>query len=326
MAKKFLHSVNIQERLIAADGVQQFDLAVNPLSVLLLTIRPLNDTGTLANFESYLGICGALDRITVLLNGVSVMSMTGRDAAALAFFRHGIVPMQANHVITNNDRRAVVLPILFGSEVYSQKSCFPATKRGELILEVDFDIAATGYDGVRFSVETIELPGAKPKEYERKVQNAVTFTATGLNDVELPIGNLVRGILCFGTTGFGGAAPSPTLGRMATYVNNEQMGYTSHDFEVAHMMSSLQGGGPPMFDERVTGTTVDGNAGTSVPSDGTNSSIGSGGWGNYAFLNFDPTGDDEYSFDTRGSSRFHLEVNAETANLARFVTIERIKV
>jgi len=321
MSHKFLHSVNIQERLISADGVQSYDLAVNPLSVLLLHLKPLNDTGTLSDFATYLNVAGAINRVAVLLNGVSVVSMTGRDAAAMAFFRHGITPMQASHQDTNNFRRSLVLPILMGSEIYSQRSCFPATKRGELILEVDFDIAATGYDGLRFAVETIELPGAKPKEYERKVQLSGTFGATGINDVELPLGNLNRGLLLFGTTAFTGASPAPTWGRVATYLDNEQHGYSAHDWEVAHMMSTLQGGQPPSMDDHIHLTVA------SPPQETANHhEVGQGGFENYAFLNFDPTGDDAYSLDASKSSRFHIEGNVETANAFRVVPVERVKV
>ena len=53
MGRRFLHSVTTVEQLIAADGVSTFDLAVNPLSVVNLVLRPLNDTGTLSNFQSY---------------------------------------------------------------------------------------------------------------------------------------------------------------------------------------------------------------------------------------------------------------------------------
>lgn len=326
-SRKFLHSINIHEQAIGSDGVMSFDLAVNPLSVLLLVLRPLNDTTTLADFASYMNIAGAMNRIAVLHNGVSVISMTGRDAAALAFFRHGVITMQANHDNTTNERRSFILPIWLGNEAYSQTSCFPASKRGELQLEIDFDIAATGYDGLRFGMETIELPGAKPKEYERKVQLSATFGATGLNDVELPLGNLNRGLLLFGTTPFAGASPAPTWGRIATYIDNEQVNYSAHDFEVAHMMSTLMGGQPPAVDEHIHGTTVDGNAGTSIPTIGAPHHVGSsGGWENYCYINFDPTGDDMYSLETKGASRFHIENNAETANAFRVIPVERIKV
>jgi hypothetical protein len=317
--------MQVHEHLAVA-GVSRFDLAVNPLSCLLLHLKPLNDTGTLANFQTMLGIAGALDRVAVLHNGVSIKSFSGRDLVAMNYFRHGIQPMQATHLITTNFRRSMVIPLLFGDQVYSQSSCFPASKRGELTLELDVDIADTGYDGMRISVESIELPGAKPKEYEKQVQLAATFGSTGFNDIELPLGNLVRSLLLFGTTGFTGAAPAPTFGRMAVMLDNEQFQYMATDFEVQHMMHGLKGGSPPSFDARLVGTTVDGNAGTSVPSDGANSSIGAGGWQNYALLDFDPTMNDMYSINTKGKDRFHLEVNAETADAWRIIPTERIKV
>lgn len=325
MSHRFIHSVQIQE-FQAIGGVQQFDLAVNPLSVLLINLKPLNDTSTLANFETMLGIVGALDRVAVLNNGVSVKSFTGRDLAAMNYYRHGIMPMQAAHLITNNNRRSVVLPLLFGNEAYSQSSCFPASKRGELTIELDVDVAASGYDGMRISIESIELPGAKPKEYERQVQLSASFGATGVNDIELPLGNLVRNLLLFGTTPFTGAAPAPTFGRMASFLDNEQLNYTAHDFEVAHMMHGLKGGSPPTYDERVAFTTTDGTATTSQPSDGNPASIGAGGWQNYALMDFDPTSDDMYSISTAKASRFHLQVNAEAANAWRVIPTERIKV
>ena len=64
-AHRLLIANSVADQLIAADGVVQFDLAVNPLSVVLINIRPLNDTGTLGNFQRYLGLCDAINRITI---------------------------------------------------------------------------------------------------------------------------------------------------------------------------------------------------------------------------------------------------------------------
>ena len=159
---KFLHTVAVQDQAISADGIYTYDLAVNPLSVVIPVLRPLNDTGTLANFQSYLNMAKAINRISILFRGESIVSMRGEDAAALGFFRHGFIPFQGNHDSTDNERRACPVPILMGKHAYDPTSCFPATRRGELVLELDLDIADTGYDGLRLSVETIELLDAKP--------------------------------------------------------------------------------------------------------------------------------------------------------------------
>src|SRR5690349_5238419 len=159
----FLRQVCVPEQAIGADGVYTYDLAVNPLSVIMINLRPLNDTGTLANYSRWLQTCKAINRLSVIYNGMSVINMRGEDAAALVALRHGISPFEPNADNTDNERRNVVLPVLMGRHAYDPRSCFPATRRGELVLELDLDIADTGYDGLRLSIDTIEIPGAKPK-------------------------------------------------------------------------------------------------------------------------------------------------------------------
>src|SRR5687767_10336176 len=279
----FLHNISVQDQLISADGLQNFDLAVNPLSVVLLCLRPLNDTGTLTDFPSYIQLAQAMNRVSVLHNGTAVKSMRGEDLAAMNYFRHGIMPFQGQHDETNNERRCAVVPILMGRFPYDPNSIFPATKRGELILEIDFDIADTGYDGLRFSVETIEILDAKPKEFERAVQVQQTFGAVGDNDVDLAVRGMCRGILVWGTTPFAGATPAPSWGRMRTTLDSREVGYAGTDFEVAQMLHCLWGRQPPMYDfhkhnfEPVAGTVTIGR-----PFD-----IGLD-WHQYAFMDFDP--------------------------------------
>lgn len=319
---RFLHSVLVQERAVAVDSIEVDDLAVNPLSVILICIRPLNNTGTLLDYAQYLNIVGSLNNISVLHNGSRVISMNGRDAAALAYFRHGVVAPQAVSIDTDDFRRCVVLPIFMGRFAYDPNSCFPATKRGELTLELDIDVADTGYNGFRFSVETIELLDAQPKEFERKVVSNLTFASTGDNDFDIPMGNVNRGILLFGTTGFTGAVPAPTWGRISLFLDNQQVGFSSTDFEVAHMLSSLSGRQPPSMDghqHRVDATQANVAELVTFPHN-----TGSGGWQNYAFLDFDPTRDDMFSIDTSKSSRFHLRSSVETANAVRAISIEKI--
>ena len=161
---RFNHSVMVQDNLPTADGIYTHDLAVNPLSVILLKLGPLNDTPIRLNFQSYLGICEAVNRISVFHRGEVIHSSRGEDLAALNYFRHGIMPYQGLHIDTDNFRRCAVLPLFLGRFPFDRSSCFPASRRGELVLELDLDIVDTGYKGLRYSVETIELLDAKPKE------------------------------------------------------------------------------------------------------------------------------------------------------------------
>lgn len=316
----FNHSIAVVEEAVAADTVLTRDLPTNPLSVVLIAIRPLNDTGTLANFADYRAVCAALNRVSILYRGESIVGMRGEDLAALNYFRHGILPFQGQHDNTNDERRCVVLPILLGRSPYDPMSCFPRTKRGDLQLELDIDIADTGYDGFRFSVETIELMDAKPKEFEKKVQVTQTPAATGDVDMQLPLGADCRGLLLFGTTPFAGAAPAPSWGRVRTLLDNREAGFSATDFEVAQMLHSLAGRMPPIYSGFQVGTTVDGNAQTSAPSNGAPFNVGIG-WHQYAWLDFDPTYDDRHTIKPQGKD-FRIRFNAETADAVRCVPIE----
>ena len=314
-----IHSVQVQTQTPGADGVFNHTLGVNPLSVVYLCLRPLNDTGTLTNFQSYLGICDAVNRCTIRHRGESIIAATGRDLAMLAYLRHAIMPMQATHANTNNYRRCVVLPIVLGRRPFDSGSCLPQTRSGELEIELDLDIADTGYDGLQYTIETSEILGASPSEYESVIQLVQTRAATGINDLDLPVGQLVRGVLLFGTTGFSGAAPAPSWGRISTVLDGVPMGYNSTDFEVSAMLSAMRGVVPPAMDGRSTADT------TQTLTENMHN-VGSGGFQNYTFLDFDITRDDEHSIDASNLSRFQLRSDAETADLVRAIPIRRVKV
>lgn len=318
---KFIEQITVVEQAIGADGIQQFELGVNPLSVLLLELRPLNDTGTLANYQRYRGIAAALNRVSILHQGRNIISMRGEDVAALNWMRWGMVPWEANPDNVDNERRCVILPIIMGRFPFDPNSVFPATKRGDLMLECDFDIADTGYDGLRFAVTSIELPDAKPKEYERRVQIGRTMAATGDNDFDLYCGNLIRGVLAFGTTGFAGAAPAPSLGRMAILADGVETHFHAIDFEVARMLPSLWGRHPVMQDHKHTV-----NAAGAGIEETTSVFDVEEDFTQYAYLDFDPTRDDLYSLDTKGISSLKLRVNAETADAVRVYPMEVVKV
>lgn len=322
MKAPFLWSRTVQDQAISADGIFTFDLAVNPLSVVALTLRPLNDTGTLANYARYFAIAQSMNRVSILYRGESIVSARGEDLAALNWLRWGMLPWEANSDNVDNERRAVVLPIMLGRYPWSKSSAFPATKRGELVLELDIDVADTGYDGMRLSVECLELLGASPKEYEKKVQVTQTMVATGDQDVDLPIGNLNRGLLLFGTTPFGGASPSPSWGSLKVLLDNQEAGYAQTDWEVAHMLSALWGRSAPVsaHHRHIYDGSSAGIAETTAVHD-----VGVD-FEQYAFLDYDPTGDDAFALDTRGASRFHVRGNVETADAVRVIPIERIMV
>lgn len=317
----FLRNIAVVEQAIAADGIQNFEMPTNPLSVLLLTLRPLNDTGTLANYQRYRAICAALNRVTLELNGQTILNMRGEDIAALNYLRWGIYPPEANPDNVDNERRAVVLPLILGKAPFEKSSCLPATERGQLQLTCDFDIADTGYDGLRFSVESVELPGAKPKEYERRTQVAQTLAATGTQDVQLVPGLPCRGILLFGTTGFAGASPAPSWGRVKVMLDNMEAGYAAADWETALADPFIfQGRSMAMGEHKHTV-----NAAGAGVEETTAVFDADEDFTLYNYLDFDITRDDEFTLDTSGANSFKVRAEAETADAVRAIQIEVVK-
>jgi hypothetical protein len=319
-----IHSVAVQNQDPAADGVFIHELPTNPLSLIFICLRPLNETSTLTNWQNAAGIAAAINRVTVRYRGQSIFSMSGADALAYAFFRHGLAPFEANGVETDNDRRCVIVPICLGKSPYSASSCFPEVRASELQLELDLDVADTGYDDLQYTVETVELLGAKPKEYERVVDLSRTNSATGLNDIDLPIGNLTRGVFLFATTGFAGSAPAPSFGRITTVIDGVGVGYSGVDWETLHAIQGLSGREPSWALHRhlVDATAADANEHTHTGPMG----VAADTLRNYAYLNFDVDGTDSHSIDTSRVSRFQVRADVETADAIRIHPVERIAV
>jgi len=318
----FTHSILAADQLVTADGDQVFDLPVNPLSVILLHISPLNDTGTITDYSLLSGLLSAVDNVRIDHKGAAVVNARGDDLAVLAMLWHRISIWQSNAVESNNSRRSLVLPILFGRRAYMPDEAFPATKKGEFRMTVTWDIADTGFDGLRISVETIELPDATPTFVQRVTTLAQTFAATGQNDIDLPIGQIMRAVLLFGTTRFVGATPAPTLAELSLLVNNLQTRFSSTEFPVLRGVHGLFGipFPPDMRHVHSVDAAGVGRENTLEPD------VGGSIDGNYVLMNFDPTQDDEYSLVTEGSGRVHIRVTADTADAVRALPIEKIPV
>lgn len=317
---EFIHSILRTDALVAADGDEVVDLPVNPLSVILIKISPLNDTATIADYALLKELLSAVDTIRVSHKGSAVFNMSGVDAAVMAFLYHRIAIWQSNAVENDNERRAIILPVLFGRRAYLGNECFPETRKGELQLTITWDIADSGFDGLRRSVETIELPEAAPVFVEKKTTLAQTFAATGQNDVELPIGNAIRALLLFGTTRFSGAVPAPTWAQIEVLKDNKQFGFTSTDWETSRAIAGLLGVGFPPDGRHIHSV----NAAGVGREDTLEPQVGGSIDANYTLLSYDPLQDDSFLLETKGAGRVNVRATADTADAVRVIPIERV--
>lgn len=318
----FIHSILRANAAIAADGDEVVDLPVNPLSVILLHLSPLNECTSETTYSFLKGLLAALVSIRVSHKGSAVVDLNGYDLAMVALLYHKIGLFQAGADRTDDDRRSLTIPILFGRRAYMPSECFPETKKGEMQLSITWDIAAAAYDGLRRSIETIELPEATPDFVQKVTTLAQTFSATGQNDVDLPIGNVIRAILLWGTTGFAGATPLPTWGQVELMRDNRQTHYSATDFEVSKAIAGLCGCTYPPSQDHIHGLDPTAVAYTDSEEMQTSESKEE----LYTLLHLDPTFDDLYSLVTEGAGRVNVRCDAETANAVRVLPIEKVPV
>ncbi len=316
----FIHSIIEPERAISADGEQIFDLPVGPLSALLITVSPLNESSTIGNYRLLEALLGGVTGIDITHKGSSVIDATLTNLAVKALLFDRLSIWQSNAVETDNERRAIIVPILFGRRPYMQSECFPATKKGELQLRVNFDIASTGFDALRFAVEAVELPGATPDVVQKFTTLTQTFAATGDNDIDLPIGNPLRGVLVRGTTGFAGAAPAPTVNDVELLVANRQEYFMSSEWQATRGLLGLAGVPYPPDFRHIHSV----NAAGAGREDTLEPQIGASIDDNFVLMNLDPTEDDEYTLETEGASRVHVRVNAGAAEATLAMPIEKV--
>jgi len=321
---EFLRQVLVQDEAVTVSTTRTDDLPVNPLSMILVTLRCLNDTGTIANYSTVQQLLLQVSRLEVLFKGSAIVSGSLADLARLTglLLRNG--PVQTVQSNVDNDARSVTVPILLGRAPFWPHECFPAVRRGELQLQTTFAAAQTGVDNFTFQVETVELLGATPSRFAKYTTISRTFAATGDNDVDLPIGNKIAGVLMFATTVPTGAALTSSIGQLRLLLDNVEHYYARTNWESLHnelvrKISETSQSAPHSHLENTAAMYAQ-NAQTEQDQQVL------GFWNSYAYLDFDPHADDKWLLETHGRSRIHLRVNADAADATRYLPLELIEV
>lgn len=284
----------------AADGYFDFDLPPGAISHVDFMIKALNVTDEATAAE----ILAMVSKIEILYNGESIESFSAADLAALNAVMFGKQPVLTNLVATDNATRQMGLCIPFGRVLYDPAECFPAHKAGTLKIGVTVDIANAGADGLILIAEAIELPKAVPESFLKITTMSKTPAATGDCDVDLPTGNLVAGILCWGTTAPTTTAWTATIDKLKLLADNAEKYVANTYWETLHKV----------FCDK---------AGTLIA------------WGiaasdddfiNYGFVDFSPYGINDYLLDTSPFQKVSVRVVAGDTNPLRILPLEVVKV
>lgn len=235
--KEFIHSVLAQDVAGAVGRVDSYDLPVNPLSHILLTLHSTRTAAATNALPLMADLINCIARIEVLYKGSAIFSMSGYDAVACGVYVNNFESWGLNFCGIIAEEVSFTIPICLGRKMFDDRECFPRTTRGELILQITHAAAFTDQTLVRLQIETVELPDAAPDRFLRQTTLTRTFPAAGENDVELPIGNDICDVVIWGGAHPAGAVFASTLGFLQILVDNQRRFYSHTNFETHHNMA-----------------------------------------------------------------------------------------
>lgn len=233
---EFIQSILAHDVPVVASTVVTYDLPVNPLSHILLTIKCAR-LGTLAtDVPPFMSIPTLLTRIEVLYKGSAVYSLSGVDCMASGLLVNGFESWGVNAVDVENAEWAVTLLVPLTRILYSPLECFPRSTRGELILQLTYSAASAEFDDVRQQIETVELPDASASQFIKQTTLSATPTANVPLDIPLPIGNPISEILLWQWQIQAATVDTPAIDKMEILVDNINHFYPESFTEVIQNM------------------------------------------------------------------------------------------
>ena len=315
---EFRHSCRLTENTPAADGTVEVDLGTSPISHLILRLECLNLTAdTKATLDQ---ILGALESFEVLMNGAAVISLRGMELFRLSGYLCRHEPWQLNEINLENAVRSIIMVVPFGRKLFNPNECYPETKSGDLVCKMKVDIDDTGYDGLKLHLEQVELPGAKPTRHLKYTEKLITGGATGEDEVTLPRGNQIAGIMFWATTVPTTTAWTCDLNDFSLKLNNEEKFYVETYWEALHGAGMLRLSPPVAWSEALlmenSATAYTQNADTGVlervASD----------FEHYSFMDFSPNDEDDYLINSADLGAFSVRINYGGTGAARCVPVE----
>ena len=317
---EFLRSM-IKKDLALVPGAaeNEFDLPVNPLSHLNMTLKFLNNGVNIkATFANILTI---LQSVKVMYKGASVINTNLEDLAMYVMYQLGREFMMENVINTDDAARSIVMPIPFGRRLYWPDECFPATQRGDFIFKWQPSAAAVaGLDTALMSVEAVQLLEAAPKRFFRFLTKSATPTATGKAKYDLPRGNDLYGVLLRATTVPTGIVYTKSIDDATLEIDEIERYFNETRWEELHAALADRVGIPNSWSEKIHRVTA------APPTDTDGEEQVNTNMNNYALMDLDPLLNDQYAIKTEGLGSLRLVLNHGDVQAVKICTIESVPV
>lgn len=319
----YLHSTAQPLTTIATGAsIVPLDLPVNPLSALLLRFEITRAVpAALLTYEAVDDLITAITSVRVLHKGEQIIAGSLRDLMLVNALQQHALPGASKLHPVGAAIDSLVFPICFGRRMYDPASCFPATSRGNLILQMDTAAFPAAYTALRLQVESIELIEAQPTEHLKYVTQSRTGVA-GQFDAPLPIGNPLLGILLFDSDQATLNTGSSSWGTIKLLKDNVEQYHPLSDFITLAGMLAAQLEDPFVLNAGHVHKFVAADALASM-TDSAGQLISTAARG-YAFLDYDPLGDASYQLETEGAADIKIRAQGVTATAVRYLPIERV--
>jgi len=317
----FLRTTLVANRAEAADRVFFEDLPVNPLSMVVVTLRGvMTSADTATPLSDLLALVPALG---VSFRGQDFIRGSLSDLAVVNALVCGSAPWGAAPNATAGGSWSLSVPLCFGRRPFLTKECLPAVRRGDLVLDVSVDTVVANADLIDIQIETVELLDETPESYLKYTTGGVTFGTSGSHAVRLPIGNPLLGVLLWGTTVPAGTAQTATWEKLRLKVDNVEALYAATNWASLNGDMSRRASGNLDFlhshVHRYNGAAA-AYASTFEPG------RPAGVLESYAYLDFDPLSDGSYMLETAGRADVVISRDAGVADAGRYLPVELVPI
>ena len=319
---EFIQSIMAHNEAVVAATVVTYDLPVNPLSHLYLTIKCARLDTAVTDSPPFMSIPAIIDRIEVLYKGSAVYSLSGIDCMASGIHVNGFESWGVNAEDIENGEWAVTLLVPLTRVLYSPIECFPPTTRGELILQLTYAAASAEWDDIRMQIETVELIGATPQQFIKQTTLSATPTANVPLDIPLPIGNDISEILIWQHQIQTTTSDIAAIDKMEILVDNVNHFYPESFKETIQNMSGMKRAAPGYWGSHVHKTYVT----PVVAGDPTGIVIAMDHiLACWMHLPFDVFRDGNYALKTAGASAVNLRLDITAFGAIRVIPVEVVK-
>lgn len=301
----------LPETTPSADGTLTIELGTRPKAGIALRVSCLNN----AAMASFSNILGAIEDIRIELHGSAIIQLNGADLAALGAFLLGRSHFQTNVYNLDNSTRSLTLWIPFGIGFYDPDTGLWETASDEAKMEVQFDIADTGYDGLILNAAALEIPDAKFTRCLSYTTMTHTPTATGNSDADLPRVYPTIAYLLRGTTVMTGTAWTSTIDKVSLLENRNPEKYLENHFELLQGLSDLWAKDYGEYNAKV-------HLEVTLPADTDVEEFADPFLENYIWMTMCPDGNYDDPYDPSGLSDLKLRVNAGDTNAIRIIPVE----